>query len=97
MGRPVIQEPKKIFVMPSSVQFCKLNFHKLYAKARRLGIVEWNDALDYPDFIHGLWHIMLTHEALKEDAMKIDNVLKNGDSIELLSEIVLSQRRLESI
>ncbi len=85
-----------IIVMPTTLSFCKLNFIKLYSKARKLGIAEWNDSLDYPDFIHGLWHTMRTHEALTPVAKKIEEILQDGDAIELLSEVVLEHRRFDS-
>lgn len=80
-------------LMPSTITFCKLNLQKLYAKARKLNIAEWNDALDYPDFIHGLWHTMLTHKELKEETAQLDAILDRGDAIELLSEVVMNHRR----
>ncbi len=99
MGRAPINarlKEKTLLVMPTTINLCKLQFHKLYTQARRLGIAEWNDSLDYADFIHGLWHIMRTHKALKKDAEKIVDLLENGDAIELLSEIVLNHRRATS-
>jgi hypothetical protein len=83
--------------MPTTITFCKLNFRKLYAKSRKLGIAEWNDSLDYADFIHGLWHTMCTHEDLIRESSKIEEILNEGDAIELLSEIVMEHRRLQSL
>lgn len=80
-------------IMPTTLTFCRLNFQKLYAKARKLGIAEWNDALDYPDFIHGLWLAMRQHAELNEEARKIEDLLSNGDAIELLSEVVMLHRQ----
>lgn len=100
MGRALTSarlKAKTLLVMPTTINLCKLNFHKLYSKARKLGIAEWNDSLDYPDFIHGLWHIMLTHKELKPEAIKIEEVLEHGDAIELLSEIVMEHRRINSM
>lgn len=80
-------------IMSTTLTFCRLNFQKLYAKARKLGIAEWNDALDYPDFIHGLWLAMRQHSELREEARKIQDLLNNGDAIELLSLVVMSHRQ----
>jgi len=84
---------KTLIVMPTTLTFCKLHFRKLYAKSRKLGIAEWNDSLDYADFIHGLWHSMRTHEELIQESRKIEEILNEGDAIELLSEIVMEHRR----
>ena len=80
-------------LMPSSISFCKLHLQKLYAKARRLELAQWNEALDYADFIHALWNTMCTHEALKEETDKLASTLDRGDAIELLSEVVMNHRR----
>ena len=80
-------------VMPTTLTFCKLNFQKLYSKARKLGIAEWNDALDYADFIHGLWQAMRLHPELNVEAKKIEDTLTDGDAIELLSEVVMRHRQ----
>lgn len=80
-------------LMPSTISFCKLNLQKLYAKARRLELAQWNDALDYADFIHALWNTMCTHEALKDDTAMLMDVLDHGDAIELLNEVVMNHRR----
>lgn len=82
---------------PTAINFCKINFQKLYARARELGIAEWNDSLDYADFVHGLWQLMRTHDELKLEAKKIDSLLEEGDAIELLSEIVMNHRRERSL
>lgn len=80
-------------IMPTTLTFCRLNFQKLYAKSRKLGIAEWNDALDYPDFIHGLWLAMRQHPELQEEARKIQDLLNDGDAIELLSAVVIQHRQ----
>jgi len=88
---------KTLIVMPTTITFCKLNFRKLYFKAIKLGVAEWNDSLDYPDFIHGLWHSMRTHENLQLEARKIEEILSEGDAIEILSEVVMDYRRQNSL
>ncbi len=96
MGRGIKSERLHAAIpllMPSTITFYKLNLQKLYAKARRLNIAQWNDALDYADFIHALWNTMLTHDALKEDAQQLEAILDTGDAIELLSEVVMNHRR----
>lgn len=83
-------------VMPTTITFSKLTLKKLYAKSRRLRIVQWNDALDYAEFIHALWNTMLNHEELKKDAIQLQEMLGKGDAIQLLSDTVMEHRRLVS-
>ncbi len=81
-------------VMPTTITFSKLTLKKMYAKSRRLRIAQWNDALDYAEFIHALWNTMLNHDELKNDAIQLQEMLGKGDAIQLLSDTVLEHRRL---
>ncbi|WP_299212795.1 hypothetical protein [uncultured Dokdonia sp.] len=78
-------------VMQSTITFCKLNIRKLYAKGKRLGIPEWNKESDYADYIHNLWESISTHRELKEEAIRIEETLGKGDTIQLLSDTVTEQ------
>ncbi len=95
MGRATKSErltTARPILMSSTITFCKLNFQKLYARSRRLKLAEWNESLDYADFIHALWGTMLKHDALKEEAAQLEEILGNGDAIQILSDIVTEHR-----
>lgn len=97
MGRTSNSErltaPRPI-VMQSTITFCKLTIRKLYAKSRRLGIANWNDSLDYADFIHELWDAISRHRELKDEAAQTQEILGKGDVIQLLSDTVMEHRLL---
>ena len=96
MGRPSKTERLKSarpLVMPSTLSFCKLNLQKLYARCRRLQITHWNDDQDYADYINNLWVLMLKHNALKEEAKKLEEMLGTGDAVQILSDIVMEHRQ----
>lgn len=96
MGRPTkterLKEARPI-VMQSTLIFCKLNLQKLYARSRRLELTKWNEKSDYADYINNLWIIMLKHDALKDEAQKLEEMLGTGDAVQLLSDIVMSHRQ----
>lgn len=99
MGRPTKTERLKKarpILMPSTIALCKLNLKKMYAKSRRLHLAEWNESLDYADYIHNLWNNMLTHNAIKEDAIKLEEIIGNGDAIQLLSDIVITHKKISN-
>ena len=96
MGRPTKTErleKARPAVIPSTITFCKLNLHKLYARSRRLHLSNWNDYQDYADYIHNLWNTMSTHNAFKDDAIKLEEMLGTGDVIQLLSDIVMDHQK----
>lgn len=91
MGRASNSErliASKPIVMQSTITFCKLNIRKLYAKGKRLGIPDWNRESDYADYIHNLWEAISTHRELKEEAIRMEEILGIGDTIQLLSDTV---------
>lgn len=96
MGRPSKTERLKSarpFIMPSTLTFCKLNLQKLYARSRRLQLTHWNEDQDYADYINNLWVTMLKHDALKEEAIKLEEMLGTGDAVQILSDIVMEHRQ----
>ena len=80
-------------VMPSTLNFCRLNLHKLYARSRRLNLAHWSENQDYAEYIHKLWRTMRTHKSLKDEGSKIEEMLSNGDVIQLLSDIVMERHK----
>ena len=97
MGRPTkterLKEARPI-IMQSTLIFCKLNLQKIYARSRRLELTHWNERdNDYADYINNLWTTMLTHDALKEDALKLEEMLGTGDAIQILSDIVMEHKQ----
>lgn len=96
MGRPTKTERLKEarpLIMQSTLVYCKLNLQKIYARSRRLQLTHCNEDQDYADYINNLWSTMLKHEALKNDALKLDEMLGTGDVVQLLSDIVIAQRQ----
>lgn len=79
-------------VMPTTVAFSKLSIQKLYAKCRQQGRAAWHDGLEYAEFINALWTMMLNSPTCKEEAMKIEETLGRGDTLQILSDIFLEDR-----
>ena len=99
MGRPIKTERIKKarpILMESTIRLCKLNLKKMYAQSRRLDLARWNENQDYADYIHNLWNTMLKHNALTENATKLEEVLGSGDAIQLLSDIVINHKRISN-
>lgn len=96
MGRPTKTERLKSarpIIMQSTLIFCKLNLQKLYARSRRLDLAHWNENQEYADYINNLWTTMLKHKALKEEAVKLEEMLGTGDAVQVLSDIVIEHRQ----
>ncbi|MFT5752440.1 MAG: hypothetical protein ACI828_000706 [Flavobacteriales bacterium] len=83
-------------VMPTTVAFSKLSIQKLYARCRQQSRAAWNDGLEYADFINALWNSMLTSPSCKEEAVKVEETLGRGDTIQILSDIFLEDRNAQS-
>lgn len=95
MGRPTKTERLKEarpLVMQSTLTFCRLNLQKLYARTRRLNLANIGDEQDYADYIHSLWNTMLTHDELKIESLKLEEILGTGDAIQLLNDVVMDHR-----
>lgn len=95
MGRPTKTERLKEarpLVMQSTLTFCRLNLQKLYARTRRLNLANISDEQDYADYIHSLWNTMLTHDELKIESHKLEEILGTGDAIQLLNDVVMDHR-----
>lgn len=92
MGRHIKSERlerARPIVMPSTIIFCKINLQKLYARSRSLHLAHWNENQDYAEYIHKLWKTMLTHKSLKEEGLKLEEMLDSGDVVQLLSDMVM--------
>lgn len=99
MGRPIKTERLKKarpILMASTIALCKLNFKKLYAQSRRLNLTEWDDNQDYADYIHNLWNKMLTNNILKDEAIKLEEILGTGDAIQILSDVVMTHSKISN-
>ncbi|WP_339847104.1 hypothetical protein [Dokdonia sp. Asnod1-B02] len=100
MGRPTkterLKEARPI-IMQSTLIFCKLNLQKIYARSRRLELTHWNEDQDYADYINNLWTTMMKHDAIKKDALKLDEMLGTGDVVQLLSDIVMEHRKSSNV
>lgn len=96
MGRPTkterLKEARPI-IMQSTLIFCKLNLQKIYARSRRLELTHWNEEHEYADYVNNLWTTMMKHDALKSDALKLEEILGTGDVVQLLSDIVMEHRQ----
>lgn len=95
MGRPTKTERLKQarpVIMQTTLTFCRLNFQKLYARSRRLQLATIEEGQDYAEYIHNLWKTMLTHDALKDEAKKLEDILGDGDAVQLLNDVVMDHR-----
>ncbi|WP_147448374.1 hypothetical protein [Dokdonia sinensis] len=80
-------------VLPSTINSSKLSLHRLYSKCKSRGIAVWNDGLEYAEFIHALWNMMLTNEEFRPEAQKIEEAIGTGDAIQLLSDVFAESRK----
>lgn len=96
MGRPTKTERLKFarpVIMRSTLNFCRLNLQKLYARTYRLQLATWSADQDYAEYINNLWATMMTHDALEDEARKLEETLGTGDAVQILSDIVMQHRQ----
>ncbi|WP_420573775.1 hypothetical protein [Kordia sp.] len=48
--------------------------------------IQWNDGLNYTEFIRALWRLFLNHESFKEGTQDILGKLTEEDAMQLLSD-----------
>jgi len=48
--------------------------------------IQWNDGLNYTEFIQALWRLFLNHDSFKEGTQDILGKLTEGDAMQLLSD-----------
>jgi len=70
-------------------------FQSHIATAMRKKIIQWNDGLNYTDFIQALWRVFKFHEDFKADTEKILHILTEEDAIALLADQI-DVRKLKS-
>lgn len=84
--------------MASQVQneefFAKI-FQSHIASAMQQKIIQWNDGLNYTDFIQALWRVFKYHEDFKSDTEKVLRSLSEEDAIALLADQI-DVRKLKS-
>lgn len=58
----------------------------LVQKAKDSNLIEWNDGLNFSDFVHALWHLFNSHEYFKDGTSKILSIVTESIAIEILSQ-----------
>ncbi|WP_298511979.1 hypothetical protein [uncultured Kordia sp.] len=48
--------------------------------------IQWNDGLDYTEFIRALWRLFLNHDGFKKGTQDILGKLTEEDAMQLLSD-----------
>ena len=48
--------------------------------------IQWNDGLDYTEFVRALWRFFLNHDSFKDGAQDILGKLSEEDAMQLLSD-----------
>ena len=48
--------------------------------------IQWNDGLNYTEFVRALWRLFLNHESFKEETQAILGKLTEEDAMQLLSD-----------
>lgn len=48
--------------------------------------IQWNDGLNYTEFIRALWRLFLNHDSFKEGTQDILGKLTEEDAMQLLSD-----------
>lgn len=79
----------KNILLSNTIMMYKVKIKRLYQELDHWGLIKKNPEDDYPEFIHGLWVQLATHQALKVKAKKIGEHLSHGDIIQLLSDVHL--------
>ncbi len=58
----------------------------LVQKAKDSNLIQWNDGLNFSDFIHALWQLLKTHENFKGGSTKILSIVSENKAIEVLAQ-----------
>jgi hypothetical protein len=48
--------------------------------------IQWNDGLDYTEFVRALWRLFLNHDSFKQGTQDILGKLTEEDAMQLLSD-----------
>jgi len=64
----------------------RLLIRDLIQKAKDSNLAQWNDGLNFAEFIHALWRLFLRHDSFKASASKILEEIPEDNAIELLAQ-----------
>jgi len=70
----------------------QMHIRNLLFKAKSAKMVEWNEGLNFSEFIHAVWRLFLNHENFKTTAEHILKSMSEEDIIELLAREVNSEK-----
>ncbi len=66
----------------------KAKLERILIKADKMGFMSQYDGKDYPEYIHTLWRSITHQPLLMQDANAIENEFGNGDTIQLVSDVM---------
>ena len=59
---------------------------QLISKASDSNLIQWNDGLNFAEFIHAIWRLFLNHDSFKQSAEKILKKIPESSAIEILAQ-----------
>ncbi|UOB17710.1 hypothetical protein [Abyssalbus ytuae] len=73
-----------------STEETRLLIRNLIQKAKDSNLAQWNEGLNFAEFVHALWRLFLRHDSFKNSANKILNQVSENYAIEMLAEEINS-------
>ncbi|UNY98267.1 hypothetical protein MQE36_14390 [Zhouia spongiae] len=70
------------------IQESQIIIKMLVNKAYDSNMIQWNDGLNFPDFIHALWRLFLKHDSFKEQTNMVLDRITETDALQLLAREV---------
>ncbi|SFS56615.1 hypothetical protein SAMN04487906_0920 [Zhouia amylolytica] len=70
------------------IQESQIIIKMLVNKAYDSNMIQWNDGLNFPDFIHALWRLFLKHENFKQQTLLVLDRITEDDALQLLAKEV---------
>lgn len=70
------------------IQESQIIIRSLLHKAYDSNMIQWNDGLNFPDFIHALWRLFLKHENFKESTKNVLERIPEADALQILAREV---------
>ena len=67
-------------------EFARLIIRSHINKAFSEKLVQWNDGLNYTEFIQALWRLFLNNEHFKPQTLTILEQLSNDEALQLLAD-----------
>ena len=61
-------------------------FKNLVQEAKDSNLIQWNDGLNFSDFIYALWRLFNNHENFKESTSKILSMVPKDTAIDILAQ-----------